>query len=189
MSMKIETEDDLWSGSAAGAGSNLEWPPLLNDPCLTAPSSLEHSMHHPPPLHTPSHPIHPSVMTTPNLAGHPTDALMSPTSPPVTAPSRPSRQTARQPTALAQGKLTHPEWGVMKDHEFHPLAHKHQRDLENLYQTNSSLSDFYFWQANLGGYCMADMNQNMVVSSDQVFVLIRKIVDGAPHPGRRKKKA
>ncbi|KAI9304839.1 hypothetical protein BJ944DRAFT_266208 [Cunninghamella echinulata] len=84
-------------------------------------------------------------------------------------------------------KLTHPEWGVMKEDEFHPLAHKHQRDLENLYQSNSILPDFYFWQANLGGYCMADMVQNIVVSADQVFVLVRKIVQGAPHPGRKKK--
>ncbi|ORZ15915.1 hypothetical protein BCR42DRAFT_298525, partial [Absidia repens] len=84
-------------------------------------------------------------------------------------------------------KITHPEWGVMKDQEFHPLAHKHQRDLENLYQTNSALSDFYFWQASLGGYCMADMVQNIVVSSDQAFVLVRQIVDGAPPPGRKKK--
>ncbi|SAM02870.1 hypothetical protein [Absidia glauca] len=84
-------------------------------------------------------------------------------------------------------KITHPEWGVMKDQEFHPLAHKHQCDLENLYQTNSALSDFYFWQASLGGYCMADMVQNIVVSSDQAFVLVRQIVDGAPPPGRKKK--
>ncbi|KAI8149995.1 hypothetical protein BJV82DRAFT_504258 [Fennellomyces sp. T-0311] len=82
----------------------------------------------------------------------------------------------------------HAEWGVMKEQDFHPLTLKHQRDLENLYQTGSCIPDFYFWQANLGGYCMADMVQNIVVSSEGVFVLVRRIVEGAAHPGRRKKK-
>ena len=54
----------------------------------------------------------------------------------------------------------HAEWGVMKEQDFHPLTLKHQRDLENLYQTGSCIPDFYFWQANLGGYCMADMVQS-----------------------------
>ncbi|KAL9543419.1 hypothetical protein MBANPS3_008122 [Mucor bainieri] len=85
-------------------------------------------------------------------------------------------------------KPTHPEWGVMKEQDFHPLTLKHQRDLENLHQANNFITDFYFWQANLGGYCMADMIQNVVVSSEGAFVLIRRIVEGAPHPGRRKKK-
>lgn len=49
----------------------------------------------------------------------------------------------------------------MREQEFHPLTLKHQRDLENLYQSGTSMSDFYFWQANLGGYCMADMTQSM----------------------------
>ncbi|KAI8078036.1 uncharacterized protein B0P05DRAFT_543871 [Gilbertella persicaria] len=85
-------------------------------------------------------------------------------------------------------KITHPEWGVMKEQDFRPLTLKHQRDLENLHQAGNFIKDFYFWQANLGGYCMADMIQNVVISSEGAFVLVRKIVDGAPHPGRRKKK-
>jgi hypothetical protein len=85
-------------------------------------------------------------------------------------------------------KPTHPEWGVVKEQDFHPLTLKHQRDLENLHQAGNFITDFYFWQANLGGYCMADMIQNVVVSSEGAFVLIRRIVEGAPHPGRRKKK-
>ncbi|KAF7723944.1 hypothetical protein EC973_001517 [Apophysomyces ossiformis] len=85
-------------------------------------------------------------------------------------------------------KPTHPEWGVVKDQEFHPLTLKHQRDLENLHQSGVSIPDFYFWQANLGGYCVANMIENIVVSSDEWFVLVRRIVEGAPHPGRRKKK-
>lgn len=66
---------------------------------------------------------------------------------------------APPPPILDPTKQYHPEWGVIKDQDFHPLTLKHQRDLENLYQTGSAIADFYFWQANLGGYCMADMVQ------------------------------
>jgi hypothetical protein len=66
---------------------------------------------------------------------------------------------AAPPSILDPTKQYHPEWGVIKDSDFHPLTLKHQRDLENLYQTGSAIADFYFWQANLGGYCMADMVQ------------------------------
>ncbi|CAO3595714.1 unnamed protein product [Absidia cylindrospora] len=76
----------------------------------------------------------------------------------------------------------------MKEQDFHPLTLKHQRDLENIYNTGNIISDFYFWQANLGGYCMADMVQNLVLSSEGAFPLARRLVGGAPHPGRRKKK-
>ncbi|KAI8985306.1 hypothetical protein BDB01DRAFT_834835 [Pilobolus umbonatus] len=89
---------------------------------------------------------------------------------------------------LDPNKQYHPEWGVIKEQDFHPLTMKHQRDLENLYQTGSAIRDFYFWQANLGGYCMADMIKAIVLSAEGMFVLERKIVEGAPHPGRRKKK-
>ncbi|KAI8368755.1 hypothetical protein BD560DRAFT_398609 [Blakeslea trispora] len=92
------------------------------------------------------------------------------------------------PILLEPGKQYHPEWGVIKDYEFHPLTLKHQRDLEILYSNGSAITDFYFWQANLGGYCMADMVQGTIVSSEGPFVLERKMVEGAPHPGRRKKK-
>jgi hypothetical protein len=68
------------------------------------------------------------------------------------------------PAALVDtDKQTHPEWGVMKDQEFHPLTLKHQRDLENLHQAGNLITDFYFWQANLGGYCMADMIQSKLI--------------------------
>lgn len=108
-------------------------------------------------------------------------------SPPLTNPYHPHLPTTA-PTveSSTQDKVTHPEWGVMKDQEFHPLTYKHQCDLENLYQTDSALSDFYFWQASLGGYCMADMVQNVVVSPEQAYVLVRQIVDGMPPPGRKK---
>ncbi|KAI8060199.1 hypothetical protein BC940DRAFT_312456 [Gongronella butleri] len=215
MSMKLEPDDDLWSNSAAGGGSSLDWPPLLNDPCLGAPGldghpSAMHHHHAPPPPgshhhHTHAHHHHhahsmgmaePPLMsppaTTPTPSIHTTSASSVSDRASSTGASATNKSDASASngtvTAAPGGKVTHPEWGVMKDHEFHPLAHKHQRDLENLYQTNAVLNDFYFWQANLGGYCMADMVQNVVVSSDQVFVLMRKIVDGAPHPGRRKKK-
>ncbi|PHZ16735.1 uncharacterized protein RHIMIDRAFT_247220 [Rhizopus microsporus ATCC 52813] len=103
-------------------------------------------------------------------------------------------------------KLTHPEWGVMKEEEFRPLTHKHQNDLEDLHRNGQFIQDFYFWQANLGGYCMADMVQSklinttlntnnnnpqsteVLVSSEGAFPLVRRIVDGAPHPGRKRKK-
>ncbi|KAI8883792.1 hypothetical protein K501DRAFT_183791 [Backusella circina FSU 941] len=96
--------------------------------------------------------------------------------------------TAPPPPLLDPNKQYHPEWGVIKDQDFHPLTLKHQRDLENLFQGGSAIQDFYFWQANLGGYCLADMLQSIVVSSEGAYVLERKIVEGAPHPGRRKKK-
>ncbi|EIE87929.1 hypothetical protein RO3G_12640 [Rhizopus delemar RA 99-880] len=90
---------------------------------------------------------------------------------------------------MALDKVTHPEWGILKEEEFLPLTHKHQNDLEDLHRNGQSISDFYFWQANLGGYCMADMVQTEVlVSSEGAFPLVRRIVDGAPHPGRKKKK-
>ncbi|KAI7870332.1 hypothetical protein BDF14DRAFT_1721047 [Spinellus fusiger] len=85
-------------------------------------------------------------------------------------------------------KPSHPEWGVMKDQEFHPLTLKHQRDLENLYETKAYIRDFHFWQANLGGYCMADMVLKTVKSLEGDLELKRRVVQGEPHPGRRKKK-
>ncbi|KAG2180213.1 hypothetical protein INT43_004002 [Umbelopsis isabellina] len=85
-------------------------------------------------------------------------------------------------------KPCHPEWGVMREQAFHPLAFKHQRDLETHWEKGEVIPDFYFWQASLGGYCMADMTQNVVLSTEGTFVLVRRIVDGAAHPGRRKKK-
>jgi hypothetical protein len=95
---------------------------------------------------------------------------------------------APPPPLLDPTKQYHPEWGVIKEQDFHPLTLKHQRDLENIFASGSAMADFYFWQANLGGYCMADMLQGIVVSSEGAFVLERRIVEGAPHPGRRKKK-
>lgn len=66
----------------------------------------------------------------------------------------------QQQQPLDPNKEYHAEWGVMRDQEFHQLALKHQRDLESHHSNGSSISDFYFWQANLGGYCMADMHQS-----------------------------
>jgi hypothetical protein len=85
------------------------------------------------------------------------------TSPTTTTPL-PAINTANPALApslpiLDPTKQYHPKWGVIKDQDFHPLTLKHQRDLEYLYQTGSALADFYFWQANLGGYCQADMVQ------------------------------
>lgn len=68
--------------------------------------------------------------------------------------------TPEQQPPLDPNKEYHAEWGVMRDQEFHQLALKHQRDLENHHLSGSPISDFYFWQANLGGYCMADMHQS-----------------------------
>ncbi|CEP15837.1 hypothetical protein [Parasitella parasitica] len=96
--------------------------------------------------------------------------------------------SAPPPPMLDPAKQYHPEWGVIKDNDFHPLTLKHQRDLETQFETGLAIADFYFWQANLGGYCMADMVQGIVISSEGAFVLERKMVEGAPHPGRRKKK-
>lgn len=78
-------------------------------------------------------------------------------------PQQPIQQQAQNNTSVVNennDKPTHPEWGVMKEQDFHPLTLKHQRDLENLHQSGSLIADFYFWQANLGGYCMADMIQS-----------------------------
>ena len=54
----------------------------------------------------------------------------------------------------------HPEWGILREQDFVQLALKHQRDLETHFASGSLISDFHFWQANLGGYCMADMVQS-----------------------------
>ncbi|KAI8643305.1 hypothetical protein BD408DRAFT_415024 [Parasitella parasitica] len=123
--------------------------------------------------------IVPSSSTT--VANTTTNSALSPainTTNPASAP----------PPMLDPTKEYHPEWGVIKDNDFHPLTLKHQRDLEVQFMEKIAVSDFYFWQANLGGYCMADMMQGIVISSEGSFVLERKMVEGAPHPGRRKKK-
>ncbi|KAG1471299.1 hypothetical protein G6F56_002204 [Rhizopus delemar] len=93
-----------------------------------------------------------------------------------------------QEKQITLDKMTHPEWGILKEEEFLPLTHKHQNDLEDLHRNGQSIADFYFWQANLGGYCMADMVQKLLVSSEGAYPLVRKVVEGAPHPGRKKKK-
>ncbi|CAO3617865.1 unnamed protein product [Mucor hiemalis] len=81
------------------------------------------------------------------------------TNPPVPAINTTNPALAPPPPILDPTKQYHPEWGVIKDGDFHALTLKHQRDLENHFQTNNPIADFYFWQANLGGYCMADMVQ------------------------------
>ncbi|CAO3697751.1 unnamed protein product [Rhizopus stolonifer] len=93
------------------------------------------------------------------------------------------------PPILDPTRIYHPEWGVIREQDFHQLTLKHQRDLEVLFQSGTAISDFYFWQANLGGYCMADMVQGVVVSTENAFVLERKMVEGAPHPGRRRRRS
>ncbi|KAI7862380.1 hypothetical protein BDF14DRAFT_1736384 [Spinellus fusiger] len=85
-------------------------------------------------------------------------------------------------------KPQHSVWGVIKDQDFHPLTLKHQRDLENLFLSGTIIQDFYFWQANLGGYCMANMIHKEVAWAGGSYDLERRMVEGAPHPGRRKKK-
>lgn len=75
-------------------------------------------------------------------------------------PTLDAQSSADKGQALDPSKVYHPEWGVTRDQDFHPLTLKHQRDLENLFQAGNSIPDFYFWQANLGGYCMADMLQS-----------------------------
>ncbi|KAI9477722.1 MAG: hypothetical protein EXX96DRAFT_567921 [Benjaminiella poitrasii] len=128
-----------------------------------------------------------AVVSSTASATHPTTSSSVSTTPlPTVNTTNPA--IAPPPPILDPTKQYHPEWGVIKDQDFHPLTLKHQRDLENSFNAGSAIADFYFWQANLGGYCMADMVQGVVVSSEGAFVLERKIVEGAPHPGRRKKK-
>lgn len=79
------------------------------------------------------------------------------TNPPVPAINTTNPAIAPPPPVLDPTKQYHPEWGVIKDGDFHALTLKHQRDLENHFQANNPIADFYFWQANLGGYCMANM--------------------------------
>jgi hypothetical protein len=83
----------------------------------------------------------------------------TPTNAPVPTVNTTNPNLAPPPPMLDPTKQYHPEWGVIKEGDFHALTLKHQRDLENHYQTNNPIADFYFWQANLGGYCMADMVQ------------------------------
>lgn len=103
----------------------------------------------------------PSSMTSPITASSTTAApaatSSTTTSTPVPAINTTNPNIAPPPPILDPTKQYHPEWGVIKDGDFHALTLKHQRDLENHYQTNDPIADFYFWQANLGGYCMANM--------------------------------
>lgn len=82
-----------------------------------------------------------------------------PSSTPLPAVNTTNPAIAPPPALLDPTKQYHPEWGVIKEQDFHPLTLKHQRDLENIFASGSAMADFYFWQANLGGYCMADMIQ------------------------------
>ncbi|KAI8089978.1 uncharacterized protein BX664DRAFT_334362 [Halteromyces radiatus] len=141
----------------------LSWPPALN------PSMDLHS------VTSPTSPDGSSLSSLPVASPKPHD-------------NKNNNENNNTTPPVDLSKPYHSEWGVMKEQDFHPLTLKHQRDLENIYNTNNPIADFYFWQANLGGYCMADMIQNIVVSSEGAFPLIRRIVEGAPHPGRRKKK-
>ncbi|ORX45545.1 hypothetical protein DM01DRAFT_1340054 [Hesseltinella vesiculosa] len=193
----------------------LGWPPSHLNPSAMdlPPSSMEGltAMQSPPtPLTTtapgmmlkqdPMDPVNTAVMAHPpqvQQKSKPTRKSKSLSSSSSTSSANPipnnnvsatSQHGAYQQPPIDMTKPYHSEWGVMKDRDFHPLTLKHQRDLENIYTSGKVLSDFYFWQANLGGYCMADMIQNVVVSSEGAYPLIRRIVEGAPHPGRRKKK-
>ncbi|CEP12383.1 hypothetical protein [Parasitella parasitica] len=118
------------------------------------------------------------------VAGWPEDRYPQPQQSQLPQPPPPQQQQQQQQQPF---KESHPEWGVIKENNFHPLTMKHQRDLEKLHTNETLLDDFYFWQANLGGYCMANMNTSFVVSSEGQFPLQRRIVEGAPLPGRRKK--
>lgn len=65
----------------------------------------------------------------------------------------------------------HPEWGILREQDFVQLALKHQRDLETHFTSGTLISDFHFWQANLGGYCMADMVQSrMKIKKRKAFI-------------------
>jgi hypothetical protein len=103
-------------------------------------------------------------MPLPAVTSSSSNAL--PPQPPAINTTNPA--TAPPPPMLDPNKQYHPEWGVIKDQDFHPLTLKHQRDLENLFQGGTAIQDFYFWQANLGGYCLADMVQSM---NNHCFVL------------------
>ena len=104
-----------------------------------------------------------SLQAVPTTTTPSTTTVTSPTTTTTNAPVPTINTTnpalAPPPPILDPTKQYHPEWGVIKDGDFHALTHKHQHDLEGHYQTNDPISDFYFWQANLGGYCMADMIQ------------------------------
>jgi hypothetical protein len=205
-------------------GMGLAWPPSMDLHSVVSPTSPENTG-------LSSLPSPPSGFTKPSSRSSTTSAKNAGNNSGSTTPSTnglthdndkatPGATTAGGATSTApldMSKPYHSEWGVMKEQDFHPLTLKHQRDLEIIYSTGNMIADFYFWQANLGGYCMADMMQSkygklirqrlggvivitysqvysscicidIVVSSEGAFPLIRRIVEGAPHPGRRKKK-
>ncbi|SAM05306.1 hypothetical protein [Absidia glauca] len=176
-------------------GMGLAWPPSMDLHSVVSPTSPENTG-------LSSLPSPPSGFTKPSSRSSTTSAKNAGNNSGSATPSTnglthdndkatPGATTAGGATSTApldMSKPYHSEWGVMKEQDFHPLTLKHQRDLEIIYSTGNMIADFYFWQANLGGYCMADMMQNIVVSSEGAFPLIRRIVEGAPHPGRRKKK-
>lgn len=97
-------------------------------------------------------------------------------SPPVPAINTTNPAIAPPPPVLDPTKQYHPEWGVIKDGDFHALTLKHQRDLENLFQANNPIADFYFWQANLGGYCMANMIEGTTKQTKTCFLFMNVIL-------------
>lgn len=172
--MAYRPEDQNTATATAATGPNhmmsygLLHPPLLSStssPTANPPPS----QHHPPPPS--SWNMDPSIAatggaptpTTPTTTTATTTSSSSSTTTKPANPNGSSSSTSNTSLNVAgadPNKQYHAEWGVMKEQDFHPLTLKHQRDLENHYQTGNVIADFYFWQANLGGYCMADMVQS-----------------------------
>lgn len=170
--MAYRPEDQNTATATAATGPNhmmsygLLHPPLLSS--TSSPTANPPPSQHPPPPS--SWNMDPSIAAT---GGAPTTSTTttaatttSSSSSTITKPVNPNvsssstSNTSLNVAGADPNKQYHAEWGVMKEQDFHPLTLKHQRDLENHYQTGNVISDFYFWQANLGGYCMADMVQS-----------------------------
>ncbi|KAI7856936.1 hypothetical protein BDC45DRAFT_436699 [Circinella umbellata] len=168
-------------------GAPLPWPPPSSGSGLVGTDITTYGQ----PISSISSPTATTTTTSTSATNSTTNTIPGTSSSTTTTSNTQQQQEQIEATKSTQedpSKQYHPEWGVLREQDFHPLALKHQRDLENHFQNGTRIADFYFWQANLGGYCMADMNQNIVVSSEGVFVLVRRMVEGAPHPGRKKKK-
>lgn len=164
--MAYRPEDQNTATAATGPNHMMSYgllhPPLLSS-SSSSPTANPPPSQHPPPS---SWNMDPSIAAPTNTSATTAVATTSSSSSTTSKPANPNvsssstSNTSLNVAGADPNKQYHAEWGVMKEQDFHPLTLKHQRDLENHYQTGNVISDFYFWQANLGGYCMADMVQS-----------------------------
>ena len=150
-------------------GAPLPWPPPPSGSGLVSTDMATYGQPIPS-ISSPTESTAATSISASNTTTNPTSGTSSSTT--TTSNTQQQQQTEIKPTQQDPSKQYHPEWGVLREQDFHPLALKHQRDLENHFQNGTRIADFYFWQANLGGYCMADMNQSKYNRNQQCYIYI-----------------